>query len=139
VELTVAFLASGGPQPDARPGRLEQSFDEGWLFYRGDASGAEQVSFDDSNWRALDLPHDWSIEDLPDASTTDAGVTAHPSRLVPQVRPTQPAPPPVIGPFDVSNSAGDRPARLVPRRPGAPGRVPRRPAGPRAIRGPNFR
>ena len=28
--------------------------------------GAETPGFDDSGWRTLDLPHDWSIEDLPD-------------------------------------------------------------------------
>jgi beta-galactosidase len=43
----------------------EQPFDSGWLFYRGDAPGAEKPGFSDSSWRALDLPHDWSIEDLP--------------------------------------------------------------------------
>jgi len=40
-------------------------FDEGWTFHRGGAQSAEQPGFDDSAWRALDLPHDWSIEDLP--------------------------------------------------------------------------
>jgi beta-galactosidase len=92
---------------DAKPGRLEQSFDEGWLFYRGDASGAEQVSFDDGTWRALDLPHDWSIEDLPYATSAEGGVTADPSLLVPKVPSTQPVPPPMIGPFDENNSVGD--------------------------------
>jgi beta-galactosidase len=42
-----------------------QLFDGGWRFYRGDASGAERPEFDDSAWRLLDLPHDWSVEDLP--------------------------------------------------------------------------
>jgi beta-galactosidase len=37
----------------------------GWRFSRGHAEGAEQPGFDDSRWRRLDLPHDWSIEDLP--------------------------------------------------------------------------
>jgi len=40
-------------------------FDAGWKFYRGGAQGAENPSFDDSRWRIVDLPHDWSIEDLP--------------------------------------------------------------------------
>ena len=40
-------------------------FDKDWRFYRGGAQGAEWVSFDDSKWRMVDLPHDWSIEDLP--------------------------------------------------------------------------
>jgi beta-galactosidase len=33
-----------------------------WRFLKGDAEGAEQVSFNDSAWRQLDLPHDWAIE-----------------------------------------------------------------------------
>jgi beta-galactosidase len=41
------------------------SFDADWRFHRGDAPGAEHASFDDSGWRALDVPHDWSIEDAP--------------------------------------------------------------------------
>jgi len=43
----------------------EKSFDSGWRFIRGDAPGAENPAFDDSHWRKLDVPHDWSIEDLP--------------------------------------------------------------------------
>src|SRR3569832_1542167 len=39
-------------------------FDNDWRFHRGGAQGAEQPDFDDSKWRKLDLPHDWSIEDL---------------------------------------------------------------------------
>ena len=40
-------------------------FDAGWRFHRGGAQGAEMTGFDDSKWRTVDLPHDWSIEDLP--------------------------------------------------------------------------
>jgi beta-galactosidase len=40
-------------------------FDEGWRFHRGDVANAEQASFKDISWRDIDLPHDWSIEDLP--------------------------------------------------------------------------
>jgi len=42
-----------------------QPFDDNWLFHRGDAQGAEQPGFADSSWRQIDLPHDWSIEDIP--------------------------------------------------------------------------
>jgi beta-galactosidase len=41
------------------------SFDSEWLFYKGDPAGAGLPDFDDSGWRMLDVPHDWSIEDLP--------------------------------------------------------------------------
>lgn len=40
-------------------------FDAGWRFFRGDVSGAEAPGFNDKGWRTLDVPHDWSIEDLP--------------------------------------------------------------------------
>ena len=40
------------------------NFDNGWSFQLGAAQGAEQASFDDSKWRKIDLPHDWSIENL---------------------------------------------------------------------------
>jgi beta-galactosidase len=40
-------------------------FDFDWRFHKGGALGAEELSFDDSKWRTVDLPHDWSIEDLP--------------------------------------------------------------------------
>jgi beta-galactosidase len=43
-------------------GRVVQNFNSDWIFYKGDISGAERVDFDDSDWRKLDLPHDWSIE-----------------------------------------------------------------------------
>ncbi len=39
-------------------------FDDNWKFYKGKVEGAEDPSFDDSAWRVLDIPHDWSIEDL---------------------------------------------------------------------------
>jgi beta-galactosidase len=38
------------------------NFDNDWRFIKGDAKGAEIPSFDDSSWRILDVPHDWSIE-----------------------------------------------------------------------------
>lgn len=40
-------------------------FNFNWRFHKGGALGAEELSFDDSQWRTVDLPHDWSIEDLP--------------------------------------------------------------------------
>jgi beta-galactosidase len=43
-------------------GARGQSFNDGWKFQKGDASGAEKAGFDDSGWRSLSVPHDWSIE-----------------------------------------------------------------------------
>ena len=68
------------PFPVADPS--VRSLDDGWLFHLADilappvigheesyqnakagvAQGAAAVSYDDSDWRTLDLPHDWAIE-----------------------------------------------------------------------------
>jgi beta-galactosidase len=40
----------------------KQLFDYDWKFYLGDTASAKLNDFDDSAWRTLDLPHDWSIE-----------------------------------------------------------------------------
>ena len=43
-------------------GREVLNFNFGWKFYKGDISNGQDPNLDDRNWRALDLPHDWSIE-----------------------------------------------------------------------------
>jgi beta-galactosidase len=43
------------------PARITVSFDANWRFLKADSPGAEQPQFDDSAWRKLDVPHDWSI------------------------------------------------------------------------------
>lgn len=70
-------------------------FTADWRFHRGDITGAEAPSFDDSAWRALDVPHDWSIEDLPPAS--DQGEGAIWSEGTNPLR---------VGPFDLYESEG---------------------------------
>jgi beta-galactosidase len=44
------------------PVRIVQSFNDGWRFAAIDAQGAEQPAFNDSTWRTLSVPHDWSNE-----------------------------------------------------------------------------
>lgn len=40
-------------------------FDKAWTFKLDTVSaGPENPGFDDSDWRILDLPHDWSAEDI---------------------------------------------------------------------------
>nr|WP_321485320.1 glycoside hydrolase family 2 TIM barrel-domain containing protein [uncultured Draconibacterium sp.] len=49
-------------------------FDFDWKFALNDHPGAEQPGFDDSGWRVLDVPHDFSIEQPFDSAyTTGAG------------------------------------------------------------------
>ena len=49
------------------------SFDKDWLFQKGDVAGSEAESFNDSTWRKLDIPHDWSIEGPFDAKNPTTG------------------------------------------------------------------
>jgi beta-galactosidase len=42
--------------------RFVIDFNRDWKFLLGDDSVARQSSYDDSKWRELSLPHDWSIE-----------------------------------------------------------------------------
>jgi len=44
------------------PIRQRLSFDHDWRFIVDDPPGAQSPTFDDSSWRTVQLPHDWSIE-----------------------------------------------------------------------------
>ncbi|WP_394994103.1 glycoside hydrolase family 2 TIM barrel-domain containing protein [Emticicia sp.] len=41
-----------------------QSFDSDWKFKKGKEIDTKAANFNDTDWRKLDVPHDWSIEDL---------------------------------------------------------------------------
>jgi beta-galactosidase len=69
--LLISPLASGTPD-GPRLGRF-QPFDSGWRFRFGTAEGCEETDFDDSSWRRIDIPHDWSIEDLRQQSSHPQG------------------------------------------------------------------
>jgi beta-galactosidase len=57
----VAMLV-GCASADAEKIRSIEKFNKDWTFYLGDDSTALKSDFDDSKWRKLNLPHDWSIE-----------------------------------------------------------------------------
>ena len=40
------------------------SFNDHWRFYLGELNGAEAVSYNDSSWDDVTLPHDYSIRDF---------------------------------------------------------------------------
>jgi Alpha-L-fucosidase C-terminal domain/Alpha-L-fucosidase len=67
MKLLVAIVAGWclGALASPAAGNRDRSFDSDWRFLRADAPSAEAPGFDDSAWRTLDVPHDWSIEDLP--------------------------------------------------------------------------
>lgn len=53
--------------------RIRSNFNKDWKFYLGDEKEAKNAIFDDSKWRSLKLPHDWSIE-MPFDSASPTGI-----------------------------------------------------------------
>jgi beta-galactosidase len=62
VLLFVAFASStlAATVPPG-PARAIVDFNPGWKFLQADAPRAEEAAFDDSAWRDVTVPHDWSI------------------------------------------------------------------------------
>ena len=64
--LILIFLTGSFVFANILPEKRDRSFDLGWKFSQGEFYyGAERPDFDDRDWRIVDLPHDWSIEDVP--------------------------------------------------------------------------
>ncbi len=57
----------------AQAGRDIKNFDAGWLFSKGEIADGHRSELDDSSWRKLDVPHDWSIEGPIDAKNPTGG------------------------------------------------------------------
>lgn len=68
------FLLCAAVLLQAQPRQITD-FNKDWKFYLGDDSLARFANYDDSKWRKLSLPHDWSIESnfIKDAPATNQG------------------------------------------------------------------
>lgn len=53
--------------------RVKTKFNYDWKFTLEDKAGFESPTYDDSHWRSLNLPHDWSIEGEFDINNPAAG------------------------------------------------------------------
>ncbi len=61
--MAIVLLLSFGVSVQGQEGvHRKQLFDYDWKFFLGNSPTASVHDFDDSSWRNLDLPHDWSIE-----------------------------------------------------------------------------
>ncbi|HPF52226.1 MAG TPA: glycoside hydrolase family 2 TIM barrel-domain containing protein [Draconibacterium sp.] len=68
--FNLSLLGNSNSNPTEFPNR-EQLFNADWKFIRDSITGAEQVDFDDSGWLNIDLPHDYSMMDLPGDDTEE--------------------------------------------------------------------
>ena len=66
--LAPAALAAVSPE-HAFVSYRDRAFDDGWRFHRGAMAGGEGRALDDAGWRRVDLPHDWSVEDIPNGQS----------------------------------------------------------------------
>ena len=59
--VCLLLLAASVCVANSRPGK-RVSFNQNWRFHLGDLANWQDTSLNDSRWRQLNLPHDWSIE-----------------------------------------------------------------------------
>ena len=59
--LCLVFLTASVGVANPRPGK-KVSFNQNWRFQLGDVPKGQDATLNDSGWRQLNLPHDWSIE-----------------------------------------------------------------------------
>jgi beta-galactosidase len=72
-KLLLAFLLSFLLSSSVKAQRIQALFDSAWKFFKGDVPDGERQNVKDADWRTVELPHDWSIEDLPDQSDSVIG------------------------------------------------------------------
>jgi len=62
LNLTLIQILTINVWPSVADTRQRLPIDNNWKFIQSDVDGAEKQKFDDTKWRTLNLPHDWSIE-----------------------------------------------------------------------------
>lgn len=60
VALALALSLRAQTYSPPASSRADINLDSGWRFIRQDTNGAQNVSFDDSSWTNLSLPHTWN-------------------------------------------------------------------------------
>ncbi|MGV8137475.1 MAG: glycoside hydrolase family 2 TIM barrel-domain containing protein [Mangrovibacterium sp.] len=85
--FAVSLIFCTCSKPEEFSGNRLRNFDQDWFFFKDSSDGTGQPEFDEAAWRKIDLPHDWSIEDLPGQKENE-----------------------VVGPF-IKNSGGPREGR----------------------------
>lgn len=63
--VCICILLFVGVQNSLLASDRKTLFNDAWKFHRGSVANAEQENYNDSKWRILDLPHDWSMDSTP--------------------------------------------------------------------------
>ena len=70
--IIISFVSKSVAQNNTNLER-KQRFNFDWKFALGDAAENSAENFDDTTWRKLDLPHDWSIEGKSEKNNPSGG------------------------------------------------------------------
>ena len=62
ISLMAAVVLSAFPLPAQITFGRQEKINDGWKFALNPGGDCSAVNYDDSGWRTLDLPHDWSVE-----------------------------------------------------------------------------
>lgn len=73
ISIALLFFAVLGCVYSSPAQRVTTPFDSDWRFMKGDPANAQNPDLDDSSWRRLNVPHDWSIEGPFDSKNTTSG------------------------------------------------------------------
>ena len=58
---TLILLALATSVLVAQQSRKVETLETGWKFYNADETSAQNITFDDSKWESVRVPHDWAI------------------------------------------------------------------------------
>ncbi len=72
VSLFLCLITLSLSAQETKDIRMSELFNFGWKFSMGDLKDAEKVQFDDNQWKTLDLPHDFQINQPWDKSANGA-------------------------------------------------------------------
>lgn len=70
--IIIGFISKSVAQNNTNLER-KQRFNFDWKFALGDAAENSAENFDDTTWRKLDLPHNWSIEGKSEKNNPSGG------------------------------------------------------------------
>ncbi len=71
--MVLVLLLASNAFCTGRSVRQHLLMDYNWKFLRADVNGAEEPGFDDSKWKTVNLPYDWSIESEFDKNAATGG------------------------------------------------------------------
>lgn len=68
-DLTATVKVVVAKEGESLDGRREYNINAGWKFYKGNVTGAQSATYDDSKWENVNVPHTWNALDGQDGGS----------------------------------------------------------------------